>query len=336
MYGSEGTSLNYKYRMHDPRLGRFFAVDPLANRFPWNSPYAFSENQVIHSVELEGLEVANNLNENVNDLPEQTPRGVPLIDFVREDVSNGIGPQRDRGSEQFWCSFCVDMSGKRGVSFIQYGGWENGTPTPGVPTPTINTPTGGSQPGNANAIGGSNIVNLPFVSGTVIPSATMGATLSAMSDIIASIPPGPVNFVPNGPANQSGPAQVGPTVVNPNDDMIRTTTTIIPMAQNGTNFQIQPAIIVSFNTRFATATATTNAILQQRFNALQQASPGTLMFYNPSGNNYNSSLPVANQAVLTPANVQTITPSVNTWNNTVIQTDVFNLQWRDDERAQPR
>lgn len=52
----EGNSYNYKYRMHDPRLGRFFAVDPLAIRYPWNSPYAFSENVVINAVELEGLE----------------------------------------------------------------------------------------------------------------------------------------------------------------------------------------------------------------------------------------------------------------------------------------
>lgn len=52
----EGNSLNYKYRMHDPRVGRFFAVDPLAPKYPHNSPYAFSENNVIHSVELEGLE----------------------------------------------------------------------------------------------------------------------------------------------------------------------------------------------------------------------------------------------------------------------------------------
>lgn len=26
----EGNSLNYTFRMHDPRVGRFFAVDPLA------------------------------------------------------------------------------------------------------------------------------------------------------------------------------------------------------------------------------------------------------------------------------------------------------------------
>jgi RHS repeat-associated protein len=52
----EGNSVNYKYRMHDPRVGRFFAVDPLAPKYPWNSTYAFSENIVIDSRELEGLE----------------------------------------------------------------------------------------------------------------------------------------------------------------------------------------------------------------------------------------------------------------------------------------
>ena len=52
----EGNSLNYKYRMHDARIGRFFAVDPLVAEYPWNSSYAFSENKVIASIELEGLE----------------------------------------------------------------------------------------------------------------------------------------------------------------------------------------------------------------------------------------------------------------------------------------
>jgi RHS repeat-associated protein len=52
----EGLSVNYKYRMHDPRLGRFFAVDPLADDYPYNSVYAFSENRVVDGVELEGRE----------------------------------------------------------------------------------------------------------------------------------------------------------------------------------------------------------------------------------------------------------------------------------------
>ncbi|WP_439484055.1 RHS repeat-associated core domain-containing protein [Cyclobacterium plantarum] len=52
----EGRSINFKYRMHDPRLGRFFSVDPLDSEYPWNSPYAFSENKLIDHKELEGLE----------------------------------------------------------------------------------------------------------------------------------------------------------------------------------------------------------------------------------------------------------------------------------------
>jgi len=53
----DGNSINFKYRMHDTRLGRFFARDPLAADYPWNSPYAFSENRIIDGIELEGLEV---------------------------------------------------------------------------------------------------------------------------------------------------------------------------------------------------------------------------------------------------------------------------------------
>lgn len=58
----KGNSVNYKYRMHDPRIGRFFAVDPLSPDYPHNSPYAFSENVVINAIELEGLEKHFNFN----------------------------------------------------------------------------------------------------------------------------------------------------------------------------------------------------------------------------------------------------------------------------------
>jgi len=45
--------------MHDPRLGRFFAVDPLSYKYPSNSNFAFSENRLIDGIELEGLEHAS-------------------------------------------------------------------------------------------------------------------------------------------------------------------------------------------------------------------------------------------------------------------------------------
>ena len=52
----EGALHAFEYRMHDTRIGRFWSVDPLAGKFPWNSVYAFAENRVVDGMELEGLE----------------------------------------------------------------------------------------------------------------------------------------------------------------------------------------------------------------------------------------------------------------------------------------
>jgi putative chitinase len=64
VYGS-GNSYAFEYRMHDPRLGRFLSIDPLAATYPWNSPYAFAENRVIDGKDLEGLEYVNTNDPNI-------------------------------------------------------------------------------------------------------------------------------------------------------------------------------------------------------------------------------------------------------------------------------
>ena len=40
----------------DPQIGRFLQIDPLAERYVYNSTYAYAENDVINSIDLEGLE----------------------------------------------------------------------------------------------------------------------------------------------------------------------------------------------------------------------------------------------------------------------------------------
>ena len=47
-----GQASFFKYRISDNRLGRFFSVDPLTGFYPWNSPYAFSENRVTNANKL--------------------------------------------------------------------------------------------------------------------------------------------------------------------------------------------------------------------------------------------------------------------------------------------
>jgi RHS repeat-associated protein len=52
----DGNSIEYKYRICDPRIGKFMSVDPLSWDYPWNSCYAFAENTSIAFIDLEGLE----------------------------------------------------------------------------------------------------------------------------------------------------------------------------------------------------------------------------------------------------------------------------------------
>jgi len=45
-----------RYYNYDYAIGRFMSVDPLAEKYPYNGVYNFSENRVIDARELEGLE----------------------------------------------------------------------------------------------------------------------------------------------------------------------------------------------------------------------------------------------------------------------------------------
>lgn len=46
----------FKWRTHDPQIGRFLQMDPLSDDYRYQSPYIFSENRVTDGRELEGLE----------------------------------------------------------------------------------------------------------------------------------------------------------------------------------------------------------------------------------------------------------------------------------------
>lgn len=52
----EGNQIDYGMRVHDPRLGRFLSVDPYTKDYPWNTPYAYAENEPISNIDLDGLE----------------------------------------------------------------------------------------------------------------------------------------------------------------------------------------------------------------------------------------------------------------------------------------
>ena len=50
------TTYDYGFRIYSPGLGKFLSVDPLTEEYPWNSTYAFAENDVIRAIDIEGAE----------------------------------------------------------------------------------------------------------------------------------------------------------------------------------------------------------------------------------------------------------------------------------------
>jgi len=79
--------------MHDPRVGRFFAVDPLASTYSYNSPYAFSENRVIDAIELEGLEsvIIKRIVWNSGEVKTRFITDENQLDFERKMIEEKIG-----------------------------------------------------------------------------------------------------------------------------------------------------------------------------------------------------------------------------------------------------
>ncbi len=65
----------FKYRMHDPAIGRFWQIDPLAEDYVYNGTYNFAENRVIDGVELEGLEWVDTNGNLVYDPSQQNDDG---------------------------------------------------------------------------------------------------------------------------------------------------------------------------------------------------------------------------------------------------------------------
>jgi RHS repeat-associated protein len=50
----EGNSQDYGWRIHDPRIGRFLSVDPLAEKNNFESPYVFVHNNPLIYVDPDG------------------------------------------------------------------------------------------------------------------------------------------------------------------------------------------------------------------------------------------------------------------------------------------
>ena len=98
--GQTGSHLSFEYRIYDSRIGKFLSIDPLTKDYPWNSPYAFSENRVIDGIELEGMEVVL-INEKTD--PDLYNAGVKNTDNSAVHIySHGTPTNIDISGKEKW------------------------------------------------------------------------------------------------------------------------------------------------------------------------------------------------------------------------------------------
>ena len=115
-------AVNYKYRIEDPRLGRFFSVDPLFHKYHHNSNYAFSENHLIHGVELEGCEVTYEKTiEKVNDMETTIIKVVVYVTVSSLDTKmNNNLPTDDQNNKANAGFKAIENSMSRQIGDVKY------------------------------------------------------------------------------------------------------------------------------------------------------------------------------------------------------------------------
>jgi RHS repeat-associated protein len=144
---SDGSGLEmyeFKYRMDDPQIGRFWQIDPLANDYVYNSTYAFSENKVIRHIELEGLETADS----------QDPRVRALMkDNVQQKMKTATNTLKNSASVEVSAGAGVGVKVNVGPVKVEAG--VNG------PQAKVSVNAGGETKANGSAAGAGVKVKTP-------------------------------------------------------------------------------------------------------------------------------------------------------------------------------
>jgi RHS repeat-associated protein len=109
---------SFKWRNHQPDIGRFFNLDPLAEKYVFNSPYAFSENKIVTHVEFEGLESVDIKFTHFKDVwGTQKFRTAPRADGGQVSIKINLGDKK------------VDVTGNKFISDVKFTMNEKGGET---------------------------------------------------------------------------------------------------------------------------------------------------------------------------------------------------------------
>ncbi|MBB4807950.1 RHS repeat-associated protein [Chryseobacterium defluvii] len=114
---------SFKWRNYDPGIGRFFNIDPLSEKYAYQSHYNFSENRVTDGRELEGLEYIPMSDEQIQDILERHPDAhydiideIPVFTLGTEDIE-GVTISREKSESDLR----VDADAEPGIFDSEVG-----------------------------------------------------------------------------------------------------------------------------------------------------------------------------------------------------------------------
>ena len=89
----EGNQVDYGARIYDPRVGRFYSVDPLIHQYAYYSPYLFAGNSPILNLDVDGMSSnpsQPNTSSNPNDLHARAAAMIKSLESQRRRIQRDI------------------------------------------------------------------------------------------------------------------------------------------------------------------------------------------------------------------------------------------------------
>ncbi len=133
---------SFKWRNYDYAIGRFMSIDPLAEKYSYQSPYNFAENKVIECRELEGLEGISTTRAQWNGaFKEMIQTFAGTFDKIATKFSIGVSASKDVAPATSIETSTTASAKPNFLSFLNSAEFNNGVPTTNAFTTNIESKT---------------------------------------------------------------------------------------------------------------------------------------------------------------------------------------------------
>jgi RHS repeat-associated protein len=112
-----GDQIDYGARMYDPRMARFFSVDPLIKSYPWYTSYQYAGNKPVWRIDLDGMqdEDPETVREDREELLEEQAKREELIKVG--NALKGPTPEEEAKNRKDFEDFLKEPAASRGRRF---------------------------------------------------------------------------------------------------------------------------------------------------------------------------------------------------------------------------